>query len=99
MVMVVAMTDGQDWRSDHHTGAKASMSARWPAGGGARVLQVTRLAWPTGGEEGKIMKEELEVGKECQMIMPSWAKKERMDVHGGRQQMGMQFQQNGHDGR
>jgi len=29
------------------------------------------------------MKEELEVGKECQMIMPSWAKKERMDVHGG----------------
>jgi hypothetical protein len=30
---------------------------------GARVLQVTRLAWLTGGEEGKIMKEELEVGK------------------------------------
>jgi len=53
MVMVVARTDGQDWRSDHHTWAKTGMSARWPAGGGARVLQVTRLAWPTGGEEGR----------------------------------------------
>jgi len=81
--MVVARTDGQDWRSDHHTWANTGMSARWPAKGGARVLQVTRLAWLTRGEEGKIMKEELEVGKECQMIMPSWAEKERMDVHGG----------------
>lgn len=99
MVMVVAMTDGQDWRSDHHTGAKASMSARWPAGGGARVLQVTRLAWPTGGEEEWRRREELEAGKECQMIMPRWAEKGKMDMQERRQRMGMQFQQNGHDGR
>lgn len=59
------------------------MNARWPAIGGARVLQMTILAWSTGGEEEKIMKEEQEVGKECQKIIPNWEEKERMDVHGG----------------
>jgi hypothetical protein len=54
--------------------------ACWRWGKSAAGDETGMADWRRGG---KIMKEELEVGKECQMIMPSWAKKERMDVHGG----------------
>jgi len=56
MMMVVARTDGQDWRSDHHTRAKASMSARWPTGGGGKSAagNETGMAdWRRGGEDNE----------------------------------------------
>jgi hypothetical protein len=99
MAMVMAGTGMQDLKRDQHRGAKAGMSARWPAGDEMRVLQGRRLAWPTGGEEEWRRREELEAGKECQMIMPRWAEKGKMDMQERRQRMRMQFQQNGHDGR